>query len=189
MAGDSVPVVGDGTNPTQVLPAQTGLVNNETGEPLGPILPTEVQVDNLGEQQELGCEEEGESSHAGDQTGRGTDAVELAEPSMREVLEYATIEGARANGLESKTGTLTPGKQADVILLRTDRINVTPFNDPVAAVVTSMDTGNVDTVLIAGRVMKRHGRLLHVDWQAVKRLALESRDHVIEKSGFRLPGI
>jgi hypothetical protein len=52
-----------------------------------------------------------------------------------------------------------------------------------------MDTGNVDTVLIAGRVMKRHGRLLHVDWQAVKRLALESRDHVIEKSGFRLPGI
>jgi cytosine/adenosine deaminase-related metal-dependent hydrolase len=108
---------------------------------------------------------------------------------MREVLEYATIEGARANGLESKTGTLTPGKQADVILLRTDRINVTPFNDPVAAVVTSMDTGNVDTVLIAGRVMKRHGRLLHVDWQAVKRLALESRDHVIEKSGFRLPGI
>ncbi|KAG2267168.1 hypothetical protein Bca52824_074247 [Brassica carinata] len=69
VAGASVPVVGDGTNPTQVLPAQTGLVNNETGEPLGPILPTEVQVDNLGEQQELGCEEEGESSHAGDQPG------------------------------------------------------------------------------------------------------------------------
>jgi cytosine/adenosine deaminase-related metal-dependent hydrolase len=109
--------------------------------------------------------------------------------TMREVLEYATIEGAKANGLEAKTGTLTPGKQADVILLRTDRMNVTPLNDPVTAVVTSMDTGNVDTVLIAGRVMKQEGKLLHVDWEAVKRMTLESRDYVVEKSGFKLPGI
>jgi cytosine/adenosine deaminase-related metal-dependent hydrolase len=109
--------------------------------------------------------------------------------SMREVLEYATVEGARANGLESTTGTLTPGKQADVVLLRTDRMNTTPLNDPVTAVVTSMDTGNVDTVIIAGRVMKRAGTLLHVDWDAVKRMTLSSRDYVIEKSGFKLPGI
>ncbi|KAF2593704.1 hypothetical protein F2Q70_00043348 [Brassica cretica] len=99
-AGASVPVVRDGTNPTQVLPTQTGMVNNETGEPLEPILPTEVQVDNLGEQQELGCEEEGESSHAGDNTGRGTGAVELAELSMREVLDVV-----RAMGTEMLTFT------------------------------------------------------------------------------------
>ena len=109
--------------------------------------------------------------------------------STREVLAYATIEGARANGLDSKVGTLTPGKQADLIMLRTDRMNVTPLNDPATAVVTGMDTGNVDTVLIAGRVMKRHGELLHVDWPAVKRMAAESRDHVVAKSGFKLPGI
>ncbi len=109
--------------------------------------------------------------------------------TMREVLGYATVEGARANGLEAKVGTLTPGKQADVIMLRTNRMNVTPLNDPVTAVVTSMDTGNVDTVIIAGRVMKRDGKLLHVDWDAVKRMALSSRDYVIEKSGFKLPGI
>jgi cytosine/adenosine deaminase-related metal-dependent hydrolase len=107
----------------------------------------------------------------------------------REVLECATIEGARANGLDSKVGTLTPGKQADCILLRTDRMNVTPLNDPATAVVAGMDTGNVDTVLIAGRVMKRHGELLHVDWPAVKRMAAESRDYVIHKSGFKLPVI
>ena len=106
-----------------------------------------------------------------------------------DVLACATIEGARATGLESKVGTLTPGKQADVILLRTDRMNVTPLNDPVTAVVAGMDTGNVDTVIVAGRVMKRHGELLHVDWPAVTRMAAESRDHVIAKSGFRLPGI
>ncbi len=107
----------------------------------------------------------------------------------REVLAYATVEGARANGLDSKVGTLTPGKQADVILLRTDRINVTPLNDPATAVVVGMDTGNVDTVLIAGRVMKRSGKLLHVDWSAVKRTAIESRDYVVDKSGFKLPKI
>ena len=46
------------------------------------------------------------------------------------MLRYATIEGAKANGLESKVGSLTPGKQADIVLLRTDRINVTPLGDP-----------------------------------------------------------
>jgi 5-methylthioadenosine/S-adenosylhomocysteine deaminase len=109
--------------------------------------------------------------------------------STREVLGYATVEGARANGLETKVGTLTPGKQADLIMLRTDRMNVTPLNDPATAVVAGMDTGNVDTVLIGGRVMKRHGRLLHVDWPALRDKAAESRDFVVERSGFKLPGI
>ncbi|MGZ8594792.1 MAG: amidohydrolase family protein [Actinomycetota bacterium] len=109
-------------------------------------------------------------------------------PTM-EVLACATIEGAKANGLDAKTGSLTPGKQADIVLLRTDRINVTPLNDPATAVVAGMDTGNVDTVFIAGRLMKRHGELLHVDWPAVKRMASESRDHVLAKSGFKPPSI
>ena len=107
----------------------------------------------------------------------------------REVLAWATVEGARANGLDSKVGTLTPGKKADIIMLRTDRINVSPLNDPATAVVTAMDTGNVDTVLIGGRMMKRNGELLHVDWPAVKKMVRESRDYVVEKSGFKLPKI
>jgi 5-methylthioadenosine/S-adenosylhomocysteine deaminase len=109
--------------------------------------------------------------------------------SARDVLEYATIEGARANGLDHKTGSLTPGKGADLIMLRTDRLNVTPLNDPATAVVVGMDTANVDTVIIAGRVMKQRGRLLHVDWKAVRQAALEARDYVIERSGFKLPKI
>lgn len=109
--------------------------------------------------------------------------------SMRDVLEWATIEGAKANGLEDKVGTLTPGKQADIVMLRTDRMNVTPLNDPVAAVVVGMDTSNVDTVIVGGHVLKRNGRLLHVDWSTMRRLVEESRDYVIEKSGFRLPKI
>ncbi|HJQ77756.1 MAG TPA: amidohydrolase family protein [Acidimicrobiia bacterium] len=116
-------------------------------------------------------------------------AQEKTPLSTREVLMCATIDGARANGLDHKVGTLTPGKEADVIMLRTDRMNVTPLNDPITAVVAGMDTGNVDTVIIAGRVMKRGGRLLHVDWDAVRRTAAQSRDHVIAKSGYKPPKI
>ncbi len=117
-------------------------------------------------------------------TAQGKSAV-----TTRDVLEWATVEGARANGLSSKVGSLTVGKKADLIMLRTDRLNVTPLNDPATAVVAGMDTGNVDTVLIGGRIMKRHGKVLDVDWPAVMRMAAESRDFLIEKSGFKLPKI
>jgi cytosine/adenosine deaminase-related metal-dependent hydrolase len=107
--------------------------------------------------------------------------------TAKDVLRYATMEGARANGLDTKVGSLSPGKQADVIMLRTDRLNVTPLGDPATAVVTSMDTSNVDTVLVAGRVMKQGRRLLHVDWPAVARRVEESRDAVLSRSGFKPP--
>jgi len=98
--------------------------------------------------------------------------------TVREVLEFATIEGARANGLERRIGTLTPGKEADIILLRTDQLNVMPMNNAVGAVVTSMGPQNVDTVLIAGKVMKRKGQLVGVDLDRLTRLGNEARDRL-----------
>jgi cytosine/adenosine deaminase-related metal-dependent hydrolase len=95
---------------------------------------------------------------------------------VRDVLEYATVEGARANGLERKIGTLTPGKEADIIVLRHDRLNVMPMNNAVGAVVTSMGPQNVDTVLIAGNVMKRNGQLVGVDMARITRLGNEARE-------------
>ena len=109
--------------------------------------------------------------------------------TAREVLEFATIEGARANGLLDKTGTLTPGKQADIIMLRTDRPNILPVNDPVSAVTWGMDTSNVDTVFVAGKALKREGKLLNVDVDQLMLKAYEARDYVISKSGFKLPVI
>jgi 5-methylthioadenosine/S-adenosylhomocysteine deaminase len=109
--------------------------------------------------------------------------------TSRDVINFATVEGARANGMESKVGTLTPGKQADVIMLRTDRINVLPINDPIGVVVRGMDSSNVDSVFIAGVARKRRGQLLDVDLTRIRRLAYESRDYVVEKSGFKLPSI
>jgi cytosine/adenosine deaminase-related metal-dependent hydrolase len=98
--------------------------------------------------------------------------------TVREVLEFATVEGARANGLERKIGTLTPGKDADIILLRTDTLNVMPMNNAVGAVVTSMGPQNVDTVLIAGKVMKRAGQMLGVDFARLTKLGNEAHDRL-----------
>jgi len=95
--------------------------------------------------------------------------------TVREVLEFATVEGARANGLEKRCGTLTPGKDADVIMLRTDLLNTMPINNAVGAVVTSMTSQNVDTVLIAGKVVKRGGKLVGVDMNKVAKLAREAQ--------------
>jgi 5-methylthioadenosine/S-adenosylhomocysteine deaminase len=109
--------------------------------------------------------------------------------TTRDLLGFATIEGARANGLEGKTGSLTPGKEADIIMLRTDTPNIFPINDPIGAVVWGMDTSNVDSVFIAGKPMKRNGKLLNVDLDKVRKMAYESRDYVVSKSGFKLPQI
>jgi cytosine/adenosine deaminase-related metal-dependent hydrolase/ribose/xylose/arabinose/galactoside ABC-type transport system permease subunit len=109
--------------------------------------------------------------------------------TARDVLEFATIEGARANGLEHKTGTLTPGKEADIIMLDTNKINVMPINDPIGAVVWGMDTSNVDSVFIAGKPMKRNGELIGVDLNAVKGMVTDARNYVIKKSHFTLPKI
>jgi cytosine/adenosine deaminase-related metal-dependent hydrolase len=79
--------------------------------------------------------------------------------NTREVLRYATVEGARAAGLDGVVGTLAPGRQADLVMLRTDRPNIFPINDPIGAVVWGMDTSNVDWVFVAGRAVKRAGVL------------------------------
>lgn len=107
----------------------------------------------------------------------------------QDVLEYATIEGARANGLDHKVGTLTPGKEADILLLRTDRINTSPITNPAATVVWGMDTSNVDTVIIAGRVLKRSGQLVNVDLSAVHAMVYDARDYVLRRSRFKLPAL
>ncbi len=109
--------------------------------------------------------------------------------TTRDMIEFATIEGARANGLENKVGTLTPGKEADLILLRTDRPNIFPINDPIGAVVWGMDTSNVDSVFVAGNELKRNGRLLNVDLDRMQKAAYESRDYVVTKANFSLPVI
>ncbi|MFI6832229.1 hypothetical protein ACIBG5_34330 [Kribbella sp. NPDC050241] len=86
------------------------------------------------------------------------------------------------------TGSLTPGNAADVVLLRTDDPTVFPFNNPVGTIVTAADPGLVETVLVAGHVVKHDGRLLGADLPALKARLLESRDHVAAAARFPLDG-
>jgi cytosine/adenosine deaminase-related metal-dependent hydrolase len=106
--------------------------------------------------------------------------------TCRDVLEFATIEGARCAGLEHKVGTLTPGKEADIVMLAADRLNVWPLNNAPGAVVNVMNPGHVDTVFIAGKVRKWRGNLVGVDVSRVLRLVSEARDAVVRRAGFRL---
>jgi 5-methylthioadenosine/S-adenosylhomocysteine deaminase len=81
----------------------------------------------------------------------------------RDVLEFATVQGARACGLEALTGSLTPGKEADVVLLDTDSLNLMQLNNPHGVVVECAHAGDVDTVMVAGEIVKRDKRLLGLD--------------------------
>jgi 5-methylthioadenosine/S-adenosylhomocysteine deaminase len=103
--------------------------------------------------------------------------------TVREVLEFATVQGAKDNRLDRKVGTLTPGKEADIIMLRTDQINVMPVNDPYGAVVLGMDTSNVDTVFIAGKQLKSQGKLAGIDMARITRLLNQSREYLVSKTG------
>ena len=83
--------------------------------------------------------------------------------SVRATLEAATVNGARTLGLESQIGTLTPGKQADIIMVRTDGVAVFPVSNVVGTIVQAVERSDVDTVMVAGEFRKRNGRLLGVD--------------------------
>lgn len=103
--------------------------------------------------------------------------------SSRDVLELATVGGARFCGLEDRIGTLTPGKEADIVLIRADGVNLAPVSNPVGAVVLAAQRGDVDTVLVAGETVKRGGELVDVDLARVRALAESARDHVLEAAG------
>jgi 5-methylthioadenosine/S-adenosylhomocysteine deaminase len=98
--------------------------------------------------------------------------------TCRQALEWGTINGARMVRLDHRTGSLAPGKQADIILLRASDLNMHPVHDPVASAVMQGGVANVDTVLIAGRIVKRGGKLIDA--------RLAERQRALAASGRRI---
>ncbi len=98
--------------------------------------------------------------------------------TARDLLEMATVNGAHTAGIEDRTGSLTPGKKADIVLLDATSMNMVPVIDPVAAVTLCADVSNVDTVIIGGKIHKRHGTLL-ADTQRARVQVENSRDYLI----------
>ena len=96
------------------------------------------------------------------------------------MLEFATIEGARVCGLEDRTGSLTVGKQADLIVIRCDATNTYPLIDPVSTVVHQADTRNVDLVMVAGAILKRDGELVGGDLRGARDRAASSLEFLLQ---------
>ena len=97
-----------------------------------------------------------------------------------DALRMGTQAGADALGMGSITGSISPGKQADIVLIDATASNLAPVSDPVGAIVLAAHPGNVDTVLVAGNVLKRHGVLVGVDWAALIESARESNARVTQ---------
>ena len=91
------------------------------------------------------------------------DMPETLDISANDVLELATIDGAKAFGIEEKVGSLTPGKEADITFLRKSDINLVAVRDPVMAIVLHANPANVDMVMVQGEILKRGGRLVYAD--------------------------
>jgi 5-methylthioadenosine/S-adenosylhomocysteine deaminase len=105
--------------------------------------------------------------------------------TCRDMLEFACIEGARCANVAGKIGTLTRGKDADVVILAADRLDVWPLNNAPGVVVNLMNPSHVDTVFIAGKVRKWRGALVGVDAARVRRLVADARDGVLRRAGFK----
>ncbi|HZA26964.1 MAG TPA: amidohydrolase family protein [Actinomycetota bacterium] len=100
--------------------------------------------------------------------------------TAQQMLEMATVNGAHVAGLEDRTGSLTPGKKADVVVIDATAPNVAPLMDPVAAVTLCADVSNVETVIIGGKIHKRDGRLTG-NLERARTLAEESRDYLLSR--------
>jgi 5-methylthioadenosine/S-adenosylhomocysteine deaminase len=114
--------------------------------------------------------------------------VEVPETMLtaREVLQMATVHGAEGAGLADRTGTLTPGKQADVVVIDAGGPNMAPLMDPVAAVVLSADVSNVETVIVDGNVVKRDGKLVE-SFDRARQLVEDARDHLVSQIETKQP--
>ncbi|REG51040.1 cytosine/adenosine deaminase-related metal-dependent hydrolase [Paraburkholderia sp. BL6669N2] len=106
------------------------------------------------------------------------DETSPAAVSVRSILETATINGARVAGLAEKTGSLAPGKKADIVLIRADDLNLYPSNNAIGTIVHAAERSNVDTVIIGGRVRKSGGKLIGLNFPALKQATEASRSHL-----------
>ncbi len=104
--------------------------------------------------------------------------------TLRDMLEAATIRGAQNCGLGHKVGSLTPGKQADIVLIDTNDIHTYPKHSAWCTAVQCAGVGNVDTVLIDGRVAKWRGKLVGVNFDRLKRAVAASRDYLFQATGW-----
>jgi cytosine/adenosine deaminase-related metal-dependent hydrolase len=102
---------------------------------------------------------------------------------VEDVLRYATVGGARVNGSGDRTGSITPGRKADLVTISTAGVSTFPSNDPIGTVVSGVDSSGIDSVMIGGVFRKRGGRLVDVDLLEVRERAEKSRVYLMAAAG------
>jgi 5-methylthioadenosine/S-adenosylhomocysteine deaminase len=117
---------------------------------------------------------------------KGTPTEKDSFLGFKEVIDMGTINGAKALGLGNITGSLTPGKRADIILIRTNDVNTAPMANIEATVVMSATPQNIDTVFADGRIVKRGGKLVAYDVPRIVAAAKESSLRIRKAAGGRL---
>ena len=106
--------------------------------------------------------------------------------TCRDVLDFATLQGARCANIDHKVGTLTPGKEADILMLRADRLDIWPLNNAPSVVANFMNPSHVESVFIAGKPKKWRGSLVGVDVPRVLQLAQEARDGLMKRTNHQM---
>jgi 5-methylthioadenosine/S-adenosylhomocysteine deaminase len=116
------------------------------------------------------------------QRRRGGEKETPALINCRDVLEFATLQGARCANIDDRVGTLSPGKAADILMLRADRLDIWPLNNAPSAVANQMNPSHVENVFIGGKPKKWRGQLVGVDVRRVLRLAQDARDGLMRRT-------
>jgi cytosine/adenosine deaminase-related metal-dependent hydrolase len=117
---------------------------------------------------------------ANDEAGRQGRIPLTITPDAFSVLRMATLGGAEAIGMDSEIGSLEVGKRADIAIIRTDAMHLTPAFDAIGAVVMNARPSDIDTVLVDGAAVKRAGRLVGVDWPRLRQKFLSSAERIRE---------
>ena len=106
--------------------------------------------------------------------------------TAKRMVQLATIDGAVDLGIAQQTGSLTPGKRADIILVRTTDINMAPYNnDPYETLVSFAQPRNVDTVMVDGRILRRGGEFTALNHVEVVKRAAESAAALLTRAGWK----
>jgi len=113
-------------------------------------------------------------------SGRELEPIPL---TSRDVFEFSTLEGAKACGYDGMLGALTPGMQADIVLIDTNAVNLIPLNYTYGSIIESTHAGNIDSVFVAGNAVKRNGKLLNVDMRTLRTRVDSARDALFERAG------
>jgi cytosine/adenosine deaminase-related metal-dependent hydrolase len=94
--------------------------------------------------------------------------------TSKRLVQLATLDGAVDLGIAERTGSLAPGKRADLILVRTGDVNIAPLGDPYEALISFAQPRNVDTVVVDGRILRRGGEFTALDYSEVLKAANET---------------